>query len=45
MFPLKFAKFAKFLREPILKNIYEPLLLYLQVIWFTMHENDAAKVA
>ena len=35
-------KFAKFLRASILKNIYEPLLLYIQVILFTMHEKDKA---
>ena len=36
------VKLAKFLRALILKNIYEPLLLYLQVISFTMHGQDAA---
>ena len=35
------VKLAKFLRALILKNIYEPLLLYLQVISFTMHGQDA----
>ena len=35
-------KFAKFLRAPILKSICEPLLLYLQVILFTIHERDTA---
>ena len=35
-------KFAKFLRASVLKNIYEPLLLYIQVILFTMHEKDKA---
>ena len=39
------VKFEKFLRAPILKNIYEPLLLYLQVVLFTMHEKDTAKEA
>ena len=32
--------FAKFLRAPIFKNIYEPLLMYRQVILFTMREQD-----
>ena len=30
------------IRAPILKNIYEPLLLYLQVILFPLHEKDTA---
>ena len=30
----------KFWKAPILKNICEPLLLYLQVILFKMHEKD-----
>ena len=28
-----------------MKNIYEPLLLYLQVILFTIHEEDTANKA
>ena len=36
------VKLAEFLRALILKNIYQPLLLYLQVISFTMHGQDAA---
>ena len=42
IFPLKFAKF---LRAPILKYNCEPLLLYLQVILFTLHEKDTANKA
>ena len=34
------VKFTKFLRAPILKYICEPLLLYIQVILFTMHEKE-----
>ena len=36
------VKFAKILRTPILKNIYKPLLLYLQVISITIHEKYTA---
>ena len=39
------AKFAKFLRIIIFKNIYERLLLYLHIILFTMHEKDTANNA
>ena len=39
------VKFAKSLRAPILKNICEPLLLYLQVILFTSHEKVTANEA
>ena len=38
-------KFTKFFRAPILKNIYEPLFLYLQVVEFTMHEKDTGNEA
>ena len=34
------VKFAKFLRTPTFKNIGERLLLYLHVIFYTMHEKD-----
>ena len=34
------VKFAKILRTPALKNIGERLLLYLHVIFYTMHEKD-----
>ena len=36
---------AKFLGAPILKNICEPLLLYLQVILFASHEKVTANEA
>ena len=39
------VKFAKSLRAPILKNICEPLLLYLQVILFASHEKVTANEA
>ena len=39
------VKLANFLRATILKIIYEPLLLYLQVTLFTMHEKDTAMEA
>ena len=28
-----------------MKNIYEPLLLYIQVVLFTMHEKDTVNEA
>ena len=34
------VKFVKFLRTPTFKNIGEQLLLYLHVIFYTMHEED-----
>ena len=36
-------RFAKFLRAPISKNIYEPL--YLQITLLTMHEKYTANEA
>ena len=39
------VKFTKFLGAPILKNICEPLLLYLQVILFASHEKVTANEA
>ena len=39
------VKFVKFSRTPILKNIFEWLFFYLQVILFTMQEKDTAKDA
>ena len=39
------VKFAKFLRAPILKYIFEPLLLCLQIILLTIREKDAANEA
>ena len=42
IFPVKFAKFW---RAPSVKTICKPLLLYLQMILFTMHEKDVANEA
>ena len=39
------VKFAKLLRAPIFKNIWEQMLLYLRVILFTLHEKDTANNA
>ena len=39
------VKFAKFLGASTLKNTYKPLLRYLQVILFTVHEKDTANEA
>ena len=39
------VKCGGFLRTPILKNIWERLLLYLHVTLFTMHEKDTANEA
>ena len=39
------VKFLKFLKPPILKNIFEPLLLYLQVILFTLNGKDTPNEA
>ena len=36
------AKLDKFLRAPSVKSICKPLLLYLQVILFTIHVKDTA---
>ena len=39
---MQLVNFAKFLRTPIFKNIWEWLLLYLHVILFTVHEKYTA---
>ena len=39
-----FSKICE-IKAPIFKNIYETLLLYLQVNLFAMHEKDAVNKA
>ena len=39
------SEICEILRAPSVKIICEPLLLYPQVILFTMHEKDAANEA
>ena len=38
-------KYVKYLKAPSVKNICEPLLLYTQVILFSMHKKDTANEA